>query len=176
MQVGDKAMSIDPGISEHETGRRGVAPSLALLTGLAVIGGLVLWSGAGQIIAILMTAGPGLLLIALLAPPEAVAMSEAWRQLFPFERKPAFWLTLRASWMGMAVNTLLPVATMGGEVVKARILILSGTSLNDAAAATLVDKTVQAIATLIWGLFGLFVLASLRPDEGIIRPRRPACR
>ena len=161
-------MSTDSGAPRGGTGVRGMASSLGLTIGIVIIGGLVLWSGVGQVATILTTAGAGLLLIAFLAPPEILAMSEAWRQLFPPERKPAFWKALNASWMGMAVNTLLPVATVGGEVVKARALVLAGTSLKDAAAATLVDKTVQAIATLIWGLVGLFVLASLRPDEGIL--------
>ena len=147
---------------------RPIMPSLGLLAGLAIIGGLVLWSGLGQVVTILATAGAGLLLIVLLAPPEILAASEAWRQLFPSERRPAFWSTVRASWMGMAVNTLLPVATVGGEVVKARILVLSGAPLTDAAAATLVDKTVQAIATLIWGIIGLMVLASMTSDERIL--------
>lgn len=174
MGMENKPMSNDRGLSQRRLGVRGTAPafgmasSLGLTAGLIMIGGLVLWSGIGQIAAILATAGAGLLLIAILAPPEALAMSEAWRQLFPAERKPAFWRAFCASWMGMAVNTLLPVATIGGEVVKARVLVLSGAPLNDTAAATLVDKTVQAIATLIWGLVGLFVLASLRPDEGIL--------
>lgn len=145
-----------------------MAPSLGLIAGLAIIAGLVLWTGLGQVMAILTTAGAGLLLIVFLAPPEALAASEAWRQLYPGERRPAFWSTFRASWMGMAVNVLLPVATVGGEVVKARVLVLSGTPLTDAAAATLVDKTVQAIATLIWGIVGLMVLASLTPGDGLL--------
>ncbi len=169
MDMESKPMPNDPGLPQQKSGLHGVASSLGLAVGLAMIGGLVLWSGLGQVASILMTAGAGLLLIALLAPPEALAMSEAWRQLFPAERKPAFRKAFMASWMGMAVNTLLPVATVGGEVVKARVLVLSGAPLNDTAAATLVDKTVQAIATLIWGLVGLFVLVSLRPDEGILQ-------
>lgn len=147
---------------------RSIVPSLGLLAGLTMVGGLVLWSGLGQVMTILATAGAGLLFIVFLAPPEILTASEAWRQLFPDERKPAFWSTIRASWMGAAVNALLPVATVGGEVIKARVLVLSGAPLTDAAAATLVDKTVQAIATLIWGIVGLMVLASSTPDDNIL--------
>ncbi len=161
-------MSIDVRPSPSRADRAAIARTLGLLTGLAMVGGLVLWSGLGQVMTILTTAGASLLLVVFLAPPEVLTASEAWRQLFPGERKPAFWPTLRASWMGMAVNTLLPVATVGGEVVKARVLVLSGTPLADAASATLVDKTVQAIATLIWGLVGLMVLASLTPGDGLL--------
>lgn len=142
--------------------------SVGLFAGLALIGGLVLWSGLEQVWTILASASAGLLLIVLLAPPEILAASEAWRQLFPKGQKPAFRPTAAASWMGMAVNVLLPVATVGGEVVKARALVLAGAPLTDTAAATLVDKTVQAIATLIWGMVGLIVLAHVAPDQNIL--------
>lgn len=142
--------------------------SLGLLAGIAMIGGLILWSGLGQVLTILTTASASLLLIVFLAPPEILAASEAWRRLYAHERRPPFWTTIRASWIGMAVNALLPVATVGGEVVKARALIVAGAPLNDVAATTLVDKTVQAIATLIWGLIGLVVLAHVAPDQNIL--------
>ena len=161
-------MSSDARPSLGRADRATIARTLGLLIGLAIIGGLVLWSGLGQVVAILTTAGASLLLVVLLAPPEVLTASEAWRQLFPGDRKPAFWPVLCASWMGMAVNVLLPVATVGGELVKARVLILSGASLTDAASATLVDKTVQAVATLIWGLIGLMVLASLTPGDNLL--------
>lgn len=161
-------MSIGARVLERKFDRRMTATSLGLLIGLAMIGCLIFWSGFSQVVTILTTAGAGLLLIVFLAPPEALAASEAWRQLFQDERRPAFWPAFGASWMGMAVNTLLPVATVGGEVVKARALILSGVPLNDVAAATLVDKTVQAIATLMWGIVGLAILAYLKPGEDIL--------
>ena len=144
-------------------------PAIGFLVGLGLVISLVLWSGVAQVLTILSTAGFGLLTIVLLAPPEQIAASEAWRQLFPHGRLPAFWTTLRASWMGMAVNALLPVATVGGEVVKARALVLSGTSLADAAAATLVDKAIQAVSTLIWGTVGLVLLYWLTDDEHILQ-------
>ena len=147
---------------------RSMAPSLGLLAGLAVISGLVLWSGLDQVLDILTAAGPSLLLVLLLSPPELWTASEAWRQLFPKGQKPRPSAAFRASWMGIAVNTLLPVATVGGEVVKARALVLSGEPLGNVAAATLVDKTVQAIVILIWGLVGLLVLATLTSDRTIL--------
>lgn len=141
---------------------------IGLLAGLSVTSGLLVWSGFDQVLAILTTAGWSLLLVILLAPPEALLASEAWRCLFPVGRRPKLWPTLRASWIGMAVNTLLPVATIGGEIVKARVLMLSGPAPSDVAAATIVDKTVQAIVILVWGLIGIAILAALTPDERIL--------
>jgi putative membrane protein len=144
------------------------ASSIGLLIGLSLIAGLLVWSGVGQVMAILAAAGGSLLLVTLLAPPEIWAGSEAWRRLFGAQHRPTAWHAFQASWMGVSVNTLLPVATVGGEVVKARVLTLAGTSVVDAAAATIVDKTVQAIVTLLWGIVGLLVLGSLAPDQDIV--------
>ena len=142
--------------------------SIGLLVGLVLIAGLLVWSGIGQVMTILATAGGSLLLVVLLAPPEIFLGSEAWRRLFSPQHRPSSWQAFRASWMGVSVNTLLPVATVGGEVVKARMLTLAGTPLAEAAAATIVDKTVQAIVTLLWGVVGLLVLARLTPDQGFL--------
>ena len=141
---------------------------IGLVLGLSLISLLLIWSGLAKIVDILTAAGWSLLLVLLLSPPEAFLASEAWRRLFPKAQRPGIWSSLKASWMGNAVNTLLPVATVGGEVVKARVLTLGGVSATDATAATIVDKTVQAIAILIWGMIGLVVLASLAPSSGIL--------
>jgi len=66
-----------------------------------------------------------------------------------------------ASWMGSAVNTLIPVATIGGEIVKARVLILWSHPGAETAAAMIVDKTVQAVAVLLWGLIGAAILVAV---------------
>jgi len=147
---------------------RHLGTSIGLIMGIAITGGLLLWSGLGEVLAILTTAGSSLLFVGLLALPEILAGSEAWRQLFPVDRRPGMWPAFRASWIGMAVNTLLPVATVGGEIVKARMLVFSKSQIEDVTAATLVDKTVQAMVTLLWGLVGLFVLARLTPNEDIL--------
>ncbi|MGH1479357.1 MAG: lysylphosphatidylglycerol synthase domain-containing protein [Geminicoccales bacterium] len=141
---------------------------IGLIVGLFLTVGLLVWSDIGQVLQSLSTAGFGLLLVFFLAPPEAMLSAEAWRRLFPDERRPAYWQTLRASWMGAAVNALLPVATIGGEMVKARVLMLGKMPGNDVVAATIVDKTVQAIVILVWGLIGLLVLACLAPDENLL--------
>ena len=55
------------------------------------------------------------MLVCLFSPVEQWLASEGWRVLFPRGRRPTTMRTFLASWMGSAVNTLLPVATIGGE-------------------------------------------------------------
>jgi Lysylphosphatidylglycerol synthase TM region len=141
---------------------------IGLVAGIAFVGVLLAWQGIEQVAGVLATAGWSLLLVCLLAPPEALLASEAWRHLFPSDQKPAIWRTLCASWMGFAVNTLLPVAAIGGEVVKARVLTIWGSPVRDTVSTTIVDKTVQAIVILVWGLIGIGLLATLAPAEEVL--------
>ena len=119
---------------------------------------LFFWQGIDTITNILTEAGFILLFVCPFAVPDQYLGSEAWRILFPPNFRPHRLKALLASWIGSSVNTLMPVATIGGEIVKARIIVLLLYSSTKAAATITVDKTVQAIAVLIWGLIGAILL------------------
>ncbi|MDH5749158.1 MAG: lysylphosphatidylglycerol synthase domain-containing protein [Rhodospirillales bacterium] len=142
---------------------------IGLMIGLVLLSLLVSWQGLGTVAGVLGEAGWAVLLICLFAAPSQLIGAEAWRCLFPRERRPGTFETWMASWMGSAVNTLLPVATIGGEVVKARVLALNGHSGTDTVSSMVVDKTVQAISILIWALVGIAMLTQVAPDEKVIR-------
>jgi len=142
--------------------------ALGLLAGLALLSALLTWQGVTPVATRLAEAGWSLLLICLFALPEHLLNAEGWRRLFPRERRPRPGRTLLAIWMGGAVNSFLPVATIGGDVVKARVVALSGTPLRDAAATVLVDKTVQAGIIALWGLLGVAMLARLSDDRAAV--------
>ncbi len=101
---------------------------LGLICGLATVIMLVVWQGAGTVLGLLVTSGWGLLLLPLVWLPHLLASTASWRLLFAPDQMPRFVVALRALWIGGAVNTLLPVATVGGEVVKGRLITLDGVS------------------------------------------------
>lgn len=68
-------------------------------------------------------------------------------------------------WMGRAINTLLPVATIGGEIAKARLLMLWNRDGIDASASVMVDKAVQALALVPWAIIGTGLLLYLAMDN-----------
>jgi putative membrane protein len=94
-------------------------------------------------------------------------LTEAWRQLFDETQRPAFGRALAAMWMARAVNNLLPVANIGGEVVKSRLAWVWGCRGTAAVASVVVDKTVQVIALILWGLIGVLCLFALAPENRI---------
>lgn len=138
---------------------------IGMILGLAVLSLLVVWQGIGEVIGLLANSGWSLLLLTVIWWPCLLFTTESWRLLFRSEAKPPFLYSFAAIWMGRSVNSLLPVATIGGEIVKARLVTLNGTSGIDAAASVLVDKTVQVLAVIVWGLTGIALLFHLSIND-----------
>jgi putative membrane protein len=98
-------------------------------------------------------------------PPDLALRAASFHLLFAPGRAPRFFDTTLAMWIGSSVNFLLPVATVGGEFVKARILTLRSVAGVDAAASVMLDKTVQALSVLLWAIIGIAVLAVVVPSD-----------
>lgn len=142
-----------------------IASYIGLLLGLLLLTGLIIWQGLDEIIELLTDSGFSLLLLPPAWLPSFFAAVVSWYLLFPSGRIPPFTELSLALWMGRAINTLLPVATIGGEIAKARLLMLWGKSGIDASASVLVDKTVQALALIPWAIIGNALLVYLAVDN-----------
>ena len=132
-----------------------------IVVGLSLIAGLILWQDASSISMVLLEINVG---IFCLLPVYAIYLAMgviSWRLLFAPGREPSFGLSLNAIWIGSAVNTLLPVASLGGEAVKARLLTLDGVDALEAGSSVVGDTTVQALSLALWGLIGAALLAAL---------------
>jgi len=141
---------------------------IGLLLGLAAVTLLVAWQGFGTVAAALGTLGAGVLLLPVVFLPHLLFAAASWRLLFAPGRAPAFRHCLRAIWMGLSVDMLLPAAGLGGEVVKLRILMQSGSRGTEAGASVVVDKTVQAVSLVFWGLIGIGMLMVIQADDGLV--------
>lgn len=63
-----------------------------------------------------------------------------------------------------AVNSLLPTAQLGGNLVGIRMLAQRGVPGMDAAAGTTIDVTIEAVTQLAFALIGIAVLAHVSAD------------
>ncbi|MCZ6803850.1 MAG: lysylphosphatidylglycerol synthase domain-containing protein [Proteobacteria bacterium] len=142
---------------------------IGLLVGLFVLALLIVWQGFDDIVELLLNSGFSLLLLPIVWLPCLIAAVISWYLLFPVKRIPPFKELFLALWMGRAINTLLPVASIGGEIAKARLLILWGRGGIDASASVLVDKTVQALALVPWAIIGTALLVYLAIDDELAR-------
>jgi putative membrane protein len=141
---------------------------LGLLAGLSAIAFLVAWNGVDTVGRAIASGGWALLLLTFYVVFDVGGTAVSWRLLFAHGRVPRLARALEASWMGSAVNGLLPVANVGGDVVRARQLMRHGTTGPEAAASVIVDKTVQALTVLVWGLIGLALLIGHTADRQVI--------
>ena len=142
---------------------------VGLFAGLALTGYLISLHDLGAIWGSLATMGWGFLLLPLVYLPTIGIDSQCFRLIFPPDRKPPYWWVVWGTFVARGVNTLLPVATLGGEVVKARILIQGGSPGVLVGAGVVVDKTVQTVSLGLWGLIGLGALFLLEAEGGIAR-------
>ena len=138
-----------------------------LFAGLLIMIGLIVWQGVSDVSGLLVSMSWQLLLVTAVWLPTLFIAVRSGQLRFPPRDRPGYGLTLRALWIGRAVNTLLPVATIGGEVVKARVLAVRGCDAKTASASVMVDKTVQVLAMIGWGLTGVFLLLAYAVDNNL---------
>lgn len=96
---------------------------------------------------------------AFLLPLTAATIS--WRRLFPRRRRPPRLLAAHLTWVGLGVNWLLPVAMIGGELVKLRLARRHGLHGPAVVASLVGDKTLQVSTQLFFTVVGLVLLGLL---------------
>jgi putative membrane protein len=142
--------------------------AMGLLLGLAMVAALVAWRGLDAVAAVLVSLGWGLALLPLAFLPHLMLSAESWRFLFPAGRAAARARMLAAAWIGFSVDILLPLASIGGELAKVRVLMQAGIAGTDAGASVVADKTVQAISLVLWSFVGIVILVGLEAGGELI--------
>ena len=133
--------------------------ALALgLLGLGAASGLVIYEGAGEVLATFASVGLGLPAIALFHLAPMTANARAWRALLPGERRPPLGFFLWTVWVREAVNAMLPVFRVGGEIVGVRLMMMRGVRTRPAVATLVVDMTMSLLSQFLFTVFGLFLL------------------
>jgi putative membrane protein len=145
-----------------------ISIALGLSVGLALILALGGYYGFAEIASGIGAAGWGVLAVIAFHPLQMLFSALAWQVLLEqavAPRLPAF-IALR--WIKEAVNNLLPVAQIGGEVVGARLLRNSGVPLAAAGASVVVDVTMEFLSQIIFTLLGLALLMPGLHEPGIL--------
>ena len=94
----------------------------------------------------------------------------AWRLLFMPGQRPTFGMAVVVRWVSESVNGLLPVAQVGGELARARLLFHAlkregkPASGMDSAATVIVDMTLALVAQALFALPGLWHLWQLNEN------------
>jgi glycosyltransferase 2 family protein len=138
------------------------------LAGLAMVGALVGYFGAGAVIRSVLAIGwVGFSAICLLHLTVISLEGIAWRVLVPGTR---LWVFIWGRLIRDAGSEVLPISQMGGSVLGARAVALAGVSGTTAAATTMVDLTLEFLAKLAYMALGLSLLVDLRPGTPVALP------
>jgi putative membrane protein len=162
------ALDLDPQTTYRACMRR--PPSTALVAiafglGLAGLVALTAWQGLHTIVEILGQVGVRVLWLGPLWVGPLIAAAVSWRLMFP-HRAPSFTRLLLARWVGFSVNQLLPVARVGGELVRGRLAITGSVRPATVFAAVVADKTALVGSIVVYALLGLGLLMGARWDPG----------
>jgi putative membrane protein len=130
---------------------------IALFLGIADI-------GISRILAELLRVGPWLLAIVAVHIGQIAFCSMGWRAVLadvasPHMPSPIRLLLLR--WLRESIDSLLPVAQIGGEVAAARLLTRDALTLPIAGASIIADVTIETLTQAVFTLIGLSLIFTL---------------
>jgi putative membrane protein len=146
-------------------------PAIMALAGVAVITGLVIYFGAGDVLRVLTSVRPvgfGAYILAQLGI--LLGLGLCWRLLLRSHQRGSFWLCVWGRAVRDATGEFLPFSQVGGFVLGARVITLSGVSMADAVASTLGDVTTEFLAQLTFIGIGLVVFARKAPGSELVMP------
>src|SRR5262249_4970569 len=134
------------------------------LFGLALVICLIAYSGAGEVANAMLVIGWWLIPIAAYHIVPMLFSALSWRELLPPANRPGVVSVTWIRWIRESINSLLPVANIGGDIASARLIHLRGVPGSQAAASMVVDTTVGVVTQLAFVIAGATLLL-LRPTR-----------
>jgi glycosyltransferase 2 family protein len=135
---------------------------LAAMTGLAVIAGLVAHFGVDAVTGTLVAVGwPGFAAVCCIHLVLIAVMGVAWGALLPGTR---LWVPIWGRLVRDSGSEVLPVSQVGGYVLGARAVALTGVSGTSATASTIADVTLELFGQLAYTALALGWLIHSRPE------------
>ncbi|HVV51672.1 MAG TPA: lysylphosphatidylglycerol synthase domain-containing protein [Polyangia bacterium] len=134
---------------------------VGLVFGIGLLAGLG-WVVHGPLLAGALAMGfwPVLAASAYRVPTLAI-YAWSWRLLLPAAGRPRFTTLWRLRWIGESVNSLLPAAQIGGDLVRAQLVAAQGVDGGAAAAALVADVAVGTLTQALFGIAGLLAFAAV---------------
>lgn len=141
---------------------------IAFLLGLGLAIALIAWLGVGPVVSSIGAAGWGVFWLPVIYLAPLTLAASSWRLLIPSTDRPGRGAGWVATWIGLGANWLLPVAQIGGELIKARFLIRRGAPAGSALASVIVDKTLQVATQILFAIAGALVFATSFTGKGVV--------
>ncbi len=146
-----------------------VVPIVAGLAGFAGAALLFARHHPARILNLVAFAGFGMLWLVPVRIAVLTMNAQGWRALFPRGQEASLALLTWLAFVRNAVNTLLPVAHVGGEVAAARHLAKHGVPAPVAIAGIVVETTVTIFVQMGYTILGIGLLVSYMGDAPLIQ-------
>src|SRR5437763_11269017 len=134
---------------------------LGLAAGIAIVVWLVAQTDVAALFGVFPRIGWGFIAILAARAATVVVDAGAWYCLLPRAGRPSFAAMLPLRWIAESINTTLPAAQIGGDVVRARLLQRRLDSPARGAASVAVDFSLSLLAQILFTLLGFVLLARL---------------
>jgi putative membrane protein len=136
--------------------------------GFLLVAYLIIASGAADVARSMLVIGWWLVPITLyhLVPLTLSALS--WRELLPPASRPHVITILWIRWIRESINSLLPVASIGGDIASVRLSHLRGVPGVPAVASMVVDTTIGAATQLIFVMSAAALLLTLSSERSAV--------
>jgi putative membrane protein len=145
------------------------AYSLGLL-GAALFTALLVRQGVMSVGTAVATAGWGIAAVAAFHLVPLLLDALAWWVLFPQANRPRWQSLFWMRWIGESISNLVPSATVGGDIVRARLVAINGVPLSTAAASVIVDLTLGVVTQIVFTLLGLALLINVTGSTSFVGP------
>lgn len=131
---------------------------LFLLLGFGLLAGLIAFEDASAIGRAIVSVGWGIAAVTGVHLVPIILDALGMRALAPTGHGVGVHKFIGIQWIGESVNTLLPVAQIGGEFIKTRLLVVGGIPAIEAGAIIIVNLTVGVFAQGLFAIVGLIIL------------------
>jgi putative membrane protein len=143
---------------------------MAALAGVAVLTALIASQELDAVIDMLATAGWGIALAACFKIVPIFFSARGWQILMPGRQRGSLLFFMWVVWVREAVNALLPVARVGGQVVGVRLMIRHGLRTTPSVAATVVDVTLGSGILILVAAIGITLFHFRAVDQTFTGP------
>lgn len=128
-----------------------------LTIGVALLAVLLSTHGVGAVREIVAQVGWQAVIVIAAHLPVTFLATVGWQVLLPPDRRPPLAFLFRVRLIKEAVNALLPVAQVGGDVVRAKLSVRDGLTLAEATASCVIDVLAGTVGLVMFVLTSLIV-------------------
>ncbi len=139
---------------------------LGFVLGVAIVVWLVAHADPAALFGVFPRIGWGFAAILAARGATIIVDCAAWYCILPRAERPGFAGMLPLRWIGESINTTLPAAQIGGDVVRARLLQQRVAAPARGAASVAVDFCLSLFAQILFTLLGFVLLARLGDRAG----------